>query len=66
MQQLTSDVATCPGFLLDEVHDPLCHEVFERINNDDSRHLAVDFHVMGQLGASNRIPARSGRRPGTC
>jgi hypothetical protein len=37
-------------FLLDQVHDPLCHEVFERINNDESRHLAVDFHVLGQLG----------------
>jgi hypothetical protein len=37
-------------FLLDEVHDPLCHEVFERINNDESRHLAVDFHVLGLLG----------------
>ncbi len=37
-------------FLLDEVHDPLCHEVFARINNDESRHLAVDFHVLGMLG----------------
>lgn len=37
-------------FLLDEVHDPLCHAVFERINNDESRHLAVDFHVLGLLG----------------
>ncbi len=36
-------------FLLDEVHDPLCHEVFERINNDESRHLAVDFHVLHLL-----------------
>jgi hypothetical protein len=33
-------------FLLDEVHDPLCHDVFERINSDESRHLAVDFHVL--------------------
>lgn len=40
-------------FLLEEVHDPLCHEVFERINNDESRHLAVDFHVLGLLGASS-------------
>jgi hypothetical protein len=37
-------------FLLDEVHDPLCHAVFERINNDESRHLAVDFHVLAMLG----------------
>ena len=40
-------------FLLDEVHDPLCHDVFERINNDESRHLAVDFHVLGMLGAQS-------------
>ena len=40
-------------FLLDEVHDPLCHAVFERINNDESRHLAVDFHVLGVLGAKS-------------
>ena len=24
-------------FLLDEVHDPVCHQVFEKINNDESR-----------------------------
>ena len=47
-------------FLLDEVHDPLCHAVFERINNDESRHLAVDFHVLGRPGrrasAATRLP----------
>ncbi len=43
-------------FLLEEVHDPLCHQVFDRINNDESRHLAVDFDVLGQL----RPPRRSG------
>jgi len=37
-------------FLLDEVHDPVCHEVFDKINNDESRHLAVDFHVLEMLG----------------
>lgn len=37
-------------FLLDEVDDPLCHEVFAHINADESRHLAVDFHVMETLG----------------
>lgn len=37
-------------FLLDEVSDPLCHEVFEKINADESRHLGVDFHVMEMLG----------------
>jgi hypothetical protein len=46
-------------FLLDEVHDPLCHEVFDRVNNDESRHLAVDFHVLGLLGA--RSPDNPGR-----
>jgi hypothetical protein len=38
-------------FLLEEVHDPLCHQVFARINADESRHLAVDFHVLETLGA---------------
>jgi hypothetical protein len=38
-------------FLLEEVHDPLCHEVFTKINADESRHLAVDFHVLETLGA---------------
>jgi len=37
-------------FLLDEVDDPLCHDVFAHINADESRHLAVDFHVMEMLG----------------
>ena len=37
-------------FLLDQVHDPLCHQVFEKINNDESRHLAVDFEVLDMIG----------------
>ncbi|MCW2497428.1 hypothetical protein [Jatrophihabitans sp.] len=37
-------------FLLDEVHDPVCHQVFEKINADESRHLAVDFQVLEMLG----------------
>ena len=37
-------------FLLDEVDDPVCHEVFEKINADESRHLAVDFEVLDMLG----------------
>lgn len=37
-------------FLLEEVHDPICHQVFERINNDESRHIAVDFEVLNMLG----------------
>src|ERR1700757_1546605 len=37
-------------FLLDEVADPVCHQVFQKINSDESRHLAVDFHVLDMLG----------------
>jgi hypothetical protein len=37
-------------FLLEEVQDPLCHKVFEKINNDESRHLAVDFEVLDMIG----------------
>src|ERR1700749_1775717 len=37
-------------FLLDEVDDPVCHQVFEKINNDESRHLAVDFEVLDMIG----------------
>ncbi len=37
-------------FLLDEVKDPVCHQVFEKINNDESRHIAVDFEVLNSLG----------------
>ncbi len=38
-------------FLLDEVTDPVCQEVFAKVNADESRHLAVDFHVLETLGA---------------
>ncbi len=37
-------------FLLEEVHDPVCHQVFEKINNDESRHIAVDFDVLNMIG----------------
>ena len=37
-------------FLLEEVDDPVCHQVFEKINNDESRHLAVDFEVLDMIG----------------
>ena len=37
-------------FLLDEVDDPVCHQVFEKINNDESRHIAVDFEVLNMIG----------------
>jgi hypothetical protein len=38
-------------FLLDEVADPVCHQTFQKINADESRHLAVDFHMLELLGA---------------
>jgi len=37
-------------FLLEEVDDPVCHQVFEKINNDESRHIAVDFEVLDMIG----------------
>ena len=37
-------------FLLDTVEDPVCHQVFEKINNDESRHIAVDFEVLEMIG----------------
>lgn len=49
MLEIALDGALCK-FLLDTVHDPLCHEVFKRINDDEARHLGVDFHVLGLLG----------------
>jgi hypothetical protein len=38
-------------FLLDEVPDPVCHEVFKHINSDESRHIAVDFQVLDLIGS---------------
>jgi hypothetical protein len=37
-------------FLRDTVEDPVCHQVFEKINNDESRHIAVDFAVLDMIG----------------
>ena len=37
-------------FIVDEIDDPVCQEVFKRINADESRHLAVDFEVIELLG----------------
>ena len=51
-------------FLLEEVHDPVCHQVFEKINNDESRHIAVDFEVLDMIGhAHARKLADRVRRP---
>jgi hypothetical protein len=38
-------------FLLDEVPDPVCHEVFRHINSDEARHITVDFQVLELIGA---------------
>ncbi|WP_405490153.1 ferritin-like domain-containing protein [Nocardia sp. NBC_00511] len=37
-------------FITDEIDDPVAQEVFKRINNDESRHLATDYAVMELLG----------------
>lgn len=37
-------------FLTDEVPDPLCRLVFDKINGDESRHLSVGYHVLEVLG----------------
>lgn len=37
-------------FLTEEIADPVCQQVFDRINNDESRHLAVGYHVLEVLG----------------
>jgi hypothetical protein len=49
MLEIALDGALCK-FLLDTVEDPLCHQVFEKINADESRHLGVGFTVMEQQG----------------
>jgi len=38
-------------FLLDEVTDPVCHQVFRHINSDEARHITVDFQVLELIGA---------------
>lgn len=37
------------------VADPICREVFRRVNADEARHLAVDFYLLERYGA--RSPA---------
>ncbi len=49
MLEITLDGALCK-FLLETVDDPLCHKVFEKINDDESRHLGVGFHVLETMG----------------
>lgn len=50
MLEIALDGALCK-FLLDTVKDPVCHAAFARINDDESRHLGVDFTVLELLGA---------------
>jgi hypothetical protein len=49
MLEIALDGALCK-FLLDTVEDPVCHQAFEKINNDEARHLGVGFHVMEMQG----------------
>lgn len=49
MLEVALDGALCK-FLLDTVDDPLCHEVFARINDDEARHLGVGFTVLEMQG----------------
>lgn len=49
MLEIVLDGSLCK-FLLEKVHDPVCHEAFGKINDDESRHLGVDFHVLEVLG----------------
>ena len=49
MLEIVLDGSLCK-FLLEKVHDPVCHAAFEKINGDEARHLGVDFHVLEMLG----------------
>lgn len=49
--EVALDGALCK-FLLDTVKDPVCHEAFAKINDDESRHLGVGFAVMEKYGQS--------------
>lgn len=47
--EVALDGALCQ-FLLETVDDPVCHEAFAKINDDESRHLGVGFSVMESEG----------------
>ncbi len=49
MLEVALDGALCK-YLLETVDDPLCHEIFAKINDDESRHLGVGFTVMEMQG----------------
>ncbi|MBE1576787.1 ferritin-like domain-containing protein [Amycolatopsis roodepoortensis] len=40
-------------FLLEEVSDPVCHQVFRHINSDEARHITADFEVLELIGAGS-------------
>jgi hypothetical protein len=49
MLEVALDGALCT-FLLEQVDDPVCHDAFKRINDDEARHLGVGFHVLEMQG----------------
>lgn len=49
MLEIALDGALCT-FLLETVKDPVCHQAFEKINDDESRHLGVGFTVLEMQG----------------
>lgn len=49
MLEIALDGALCT-FLLESVEDPICHQAFDLINDDESRHLGVGFSVMEMQG----------------
>ena len=63
MLEVALDGCLCK-FLLEKVEDPLCHEVFAKINADEARHLTVDFQVMDELsmGRTRKAVVQTGGR----
>ncbi len=54
MLEVALDGALCT-FLLETVHDPVCHQAFELINGDEARHLGVGFSVMEAQGYNKTL-----------
>jgi len=44
-------------FVTATVDDPVAHRVFEKVNRDEARHLAVDFHTLAMLGRESGFGA---------
>lgn len=42
-------------YLMRSVDDPLCHRVFEKINADEARHLAMDFYMLEHYGKHHSV-----------